>query len=1406
MTVCQECQLQQVHMLWTTPGDHRPTCCLAICLLDDVRLGGLQVVPDGVLFFFPSYSAMDMLLSRWQDTGLLSQIEMAKPVVQEPRGTGDAFDSAMRDFYAGIDGKRGAVLFAVCRGKVSEGLDFADANARAVVILGLPFPNVTDPQVQAKKAYNSNCNPARGLLAGDSWYSLQAFRALNQAVGRCIRHQGDYGAILLLDHRFTLPSHQEQLSRWVRGAIQDPKPVDATFASLVSFFQGIAAGPPAQVAEAAERVAAAAIKRKAAHEKAAADALKAANRWGRGRRRASKPNEGPAAAAEEDDEMAHRPLESWTQPEWLQPRGGNGSGGGGSSSSGGGSNHDGHQQQAQPSQAAAASTSGTAMPPLMTHEVAAAAPLPWPNSTAQAAAGGIINAPTTAARMPPPTMATAPSLQPPLPQPPQHQQRGPPGQQPGQRWQLPDSPDDEQLAAMAADAAALPPFSGAPSVPQGGGQAQPALAHGGLPTSGNAQPDPGMLPAGSRQQPAGQQPPLPAHRAFAHSEGVLAGDDSDGDPCLAAPEPQQQHQQWPQQQAQQHVQQPALPAAAPGSMGNLLTHGHAGQQLQHWQFGGLRGAGTAAPPWPPQHHPQPGMPPPPLAQQQQQQQQAQHDPRVQTAVARMQQPGHIGGAAFGSAALGTVADVVHLGAATHGAAHPGVPAPQPATRTITAAGSPPGFRRMLAPFVPGPQAAAAIAAAPPAIQQPSPEWSALPGELQGGAGAGHRAAAADAASTGLAMAAAPAAAGPQTAAAHQAAEAAVAVIAQQSASARATPLLQQQHQHLQQQPPQQQHQQQQHMQQQPQQLRQPPPQPQAQPQPQRVGQSSAAATQQGSQFQYFLPDSSDSELERCTDSPASPPPARKRRASDPRQSQQGQRKSSLGKSGRPPLADCSANPRRLSSLRQAAAGAGAKQAAAAAAAPEPSAAAGVAPAAAIMKPQPAAAPRAAPPQTAAARPAAGTKGLAAPASAQQQAAIPAQAAGSGTGKASVLDGPAAAPAVQAVPQQVQRPNGNTAAAPAAAAAVASGVFAEDDDDVDGLWDLDDAALQAGAAADQTVAAGETVAAAHPKSDAAAVQRRNMTAGQPPPAAAVQPPQPPPPVPHEQQQRSSASDGPATVATAAPGATTDGAAPAQVAGPHRLLDADVAAWLQADLADFDAFLAAHVPELAADEQKRRNAACRAVDSCFGMAGALKGDVAGDDELQATLQRLRGAWRTNLPRGMGLLAEAGAAAMAPYGPPVAFASHAAARRRSGGSSASEHSGGEAGGGGDVGHAQHSNGVNSGRGNFSGGGDGGDGAAGRRRSIADLFAGAEMDSEPADTADAAAAGGAAHEVSAGGTAAGRTSGEAAHVASAGGAVLRAVVVGEAAAAPAAWTLMQALEVMTGAYEQAVATVGAS
>lgn len=38
-------------------------------------------------------------------------------------------------------------------------------------------------------------------LSGQEWYRQQASRAVNQAIGRVIRHKEDFGAIFLCDHR-----------------------------------------------------------------------------------------------------------------------------------------------------------------------------------------------------------------------------------------------------------------------------------------------------------------------------------------------------------------------------------------------------------------------------------------------------------------------------------------------------------------------------------------------------------------------------------------------------------------------------------------------------------------------------------------------------------------------------------------------------------------------------------------------------------------------------------------------------------------------------------------------------------------------------------------------------------------------------------------------------------------------------------------------------------------------------------------------------------------------------------------------------------------------------------------------------------------------------------------------------
>lgn len=121
-----------------------------VCLL---CLWTARVVPEGILVFFPSYQTLSKALTLWkrrigtESTSIYDQIEQRKRIVVEPREA-VSFQDALDQHEHNVKNGFGGILMAVCRGKTSEGLDFPDELARAVVLTGIPYPQLNNPKVR----------------------------------------------------------------------------------------------------------------------------------------------------------------------------------------------------------------------------------------------------------------------------------------------------------------------------------------------------------------------------------------------------------------------------------------------------------------------------------------------------------------------------------------------------------------------------------------------------------------------------------------------------------------------------------------------------------------------------------------------------------------------------------------------------------------------------------------------------------------------------------------------------------------------------------------------------------------------------------------------------------------------------------------------------------------------------------------------------------------------------------------------------------------------------------------------------------------------------------------------------------------------------------------------------------
>ncbi|CAN1285886.1 ATP-dependent DNA helicase DDX11 [Linum perenne] len=196
----------------------------------------VTVVPEGIVVFFSSFEYEEQVHGAWKASGILGRIMKKKRIFREPRKSCDV-ELVLNEYKETIlklsSGSKdvvpcnGAILLAVVGGKVSEGINFSDGMGRCVVMVGLPYASPSDVELMERvkyieslgdknstkifnwedEHYAGNLQASFSILRsckhrGKEYYENLCMKAVNQSIGRAIRHVNDYAAVLLVDRRY----------------------------------------------------------------------------------------------------------------------------------------------------------------------------------------------------------------------------------------------------------------------------------------------------------------------------------------------------------------------------------------------------------------------------------------------------------------------------------------------------------------------------------------------------------------------------------------------------------------------------------------------------------------------------------------------------------------------------------------------------------------------------------------------------------------------------------------------------------------------------------------------------------------------------------------------------------------------------------------------------------------------------------------------------------------------------------------------------------------------------------------------------------------------------------------------------------------------------------------------------
>ncbi|KAH8825111.1 helicase C-terminal domain-containing protein [Flagelloscypha sp. PMI_526] len=202
-----------------------------------------NIVPAGMVVFFPSYSFLNLAKKEWSES-LLDKLGKRKKVFFEPESSADV-ERILTDYSSAAipsGGKGGALLFAVIGAKLSEGLNFKDDLARSVVIIGMPYANMRSPELRERLSYVARTQEKSGKAPGErdaaqELYENMCMNAVNQSIGRAIRHRADWASLVLVDQRYGKAHVKAKLPKWIGGSLVVTQTFGEVMKELGTFYR-----------------------------------------------------------------------------------------------------------------------------------------------------------------------------------------------------------------------------------------------------------------------------------------------------------------------------------------------------------------------------------------------------------------------------------------------------------------------------------------------------------------------------------------------------------------------------------------------------------------------------------------------------------------------------------------------------------------------------------------------------------------------------------------------------------------------------------------------------------------------------------------------------------------------------------------------------------------------------------------------------------------------------------------------------------------------------------------------------------------------------------------------------------------------------------------------------------------